>query len=235
MDKPNKVAAIIVAAGEGIRMGTAQRKQYVMMGNRPVLAHSLCAFEECDAIDEIFLVIPKGDEQFCQNEIVGPLRLMKPLHLVSGGGTRQDSVFNGLKVTDGRFHLVAIHDGVRPFVRVEHLAQCVEVAEKYGGCIPTIEPTDTVKTVDEEDRVVVTLKRHLLRLAQTPQTFHYDLILGAHRAAQEEGYVGTDDAELVEKYGGVVKVIPGDPNNIKVTTPLDLKIAEALLMPQSAE
>jgi 2-C-methyl-D-erythritol 4-phosphate cytidylyltransferase len=229
MDKRKRVAAIIVVAGEGVRMGTAEKKQYMILGNRPVLAHTLAAFERSDAIEEVFVVIPEGDHDFCQENIIAPLALTKEIHLVSGGPTRQDSVFNGLGATGGRFDLVAIHDGVRPLVRVEQIAECVRVAEKYGACIPATEARDTIKTVDEEDRVVVTMKRHMIRMAQTPQVFYYNLIFGAHLAAQKEHYVGTDDAELVELCGEVVKVIAGDPRNIKITVPEDLKVAEALL------
>ena len=230
MDRPNNVAAIIVVAGEGVRMGTPQRKQYLPIGGRPVLAHTLSVFEQCDAIEEIFVVIPEGDHEYCQERVVTPLAPTKRIHLVSGGPTRQGSVFNGLSATEGRFDLVAIHDGVRPLVRVEQIAECVRVAEKYGACIPAIEARDTIKTVDEEDRVVVTMKRHMIRMAQTPQVFYYNLILGAHLAAQKENYVGTDDAELVELCGEVVQVIPGDPGNIKITLPADLRVAEALLL-----
>lgn len=229
MGRSDRVAAIIVAAGKGVRMGTAQRKQYAMLGNRPVLAHTLSAFERCNAIEEIFVVIPEGDHELCRKEIVKPLKPQKAVHLVSGGPTRQASVFNGLKATDDQFNLVTIHDGVRPLVRVEQISESVSVAQKYGGCIPAVQAADTVKRVDEQDRVVRTLNRSMIRMAQTPQTFYYRLILSAHITAQEKDYVGTDDAELVELCGEVVKVIQGDPHNIKITTPEDFKIAEALL------
>jgi 2-C-methyl-D-erythritol 4-phosphate cytidylyltransferase len=229
MARSNQVAAIIVVAGEGLRMGAPQRKQYLPIGDRPVLAHTVSVFEQCNAVAEIFIVVPEGDQDLCQELVISPLAPTKEIHLVSGGPTRQDSVFNGLKATEGRFDLVAIHDGVRPLVRVEQVDECVRVAEKYGACIPAVEATDTIKTVDEQDRVVVTMKRHMIRMAQTPQVFYYNLILGAHLAAQKEGYVGTDDAELVELCGEVVKVVPGEARNIKITVPEDLKVAEALL------
>lgn len=225
----NTVAAVIVGAGQGTRMGTQSKKQYMMLGNRPVLAHTLLAFEKCDAIDEIFLVIPGGDDAFCKKEIIDPLRPNKPIHLVSGGSTRQESVYNGLKAIEAEFNLVVIHDAVRPFVKIEQIAECVRMAKKHGGCILALTASDTLKTVDEHDRVITTLKRDTIRMAQTPQAFNYDLILRAHVAAQKEAYVGNDDAELVEQRGEVVKVIPGDPYNIKITTPEDLKLAEALL------
>ncbi len=225
----NSIAAIIVGAGEGIRMGTGVRKQYMMLGNRPVLAHTLLAFEKCDAIEQIFLVIPSSNDRFCKKEIIDPLKIRKPVRLVSGGATRQVSVYNGLKAIDGRCDLIVIHDGVRPFVRIDHIAECVRIADQYGSCILALPAKATIKRVDDQGRVIVTMKRHMLRIAQTPQAFRYNLILGAHIAAQEEGYVGTDDAELVERCGGVVKVMSGDPSNIKITTPEDLKLAEALL------
>ncbi len=225
----NRVAAVIVAAGQGTRMGITAKKQYMMLGDRPVLAHTLLAFEKCDAVEEIFLVIPRGDDPFCKKEIIDPLKPIKPIHLVSGGATRQESVYNGLKAIDGRFGLVVIHDGVRPLIKIDRITECVGVAKKYGGCILAVAASDTIKTVDEHGRVIATMKRHTIRMAQTPQAFDYNLILGAHVAAQKKACVGTDDAELVELCGEVVKVIPGDPYNIKITTPEDLKLAEALI------
>jgi 2-C-methyl-D-erythritol 4-phosphate cytidylyltransferase len=225
-----RAVAIIVGAGQGVRMGSDIRKQYMMLGERPVLAHAVLAFEQCDAIEAIFLVIPLGDEEVCKREVISPLQLQKPVTLVTGGATRQESVFNGLRAVDGQSDLVAIHDGVRPLVRIEDISECVKTAEKYGGCILALEASDTIKTVDVEDRVVVTMKRHMIRMAQTPQAFRYGLILEAHITAQKEGYVGTDDAELAERRGEGIKVVPGDPYNIKITTPEDLKLAEALLM-----
>jgi 2-C-methyl-D-erythritol 4-phosphate cytidylyltransferase len=224
-----KAVAIVVGAGKGIRMGSDTKKQYVMLRDRPVLAHAVLAFEKCDAIEGIFLVIPAGDDVICEKEIIDPLQLKKPITIVPGGKTRQESVFNGLRAVDGQCELVAIHDGVRPLVRIADISKCVEMADIHGGCIVALAPSDTVKTVDVEDRVVVTLKRHMIRMAQTPQVFRYDLILRAHTAAQKENYVGTDDAELAERCGEVVKVIEGDPYNIKITTPQDLKLAEAIL------
>ena len=228
-DQRDTVAAVIVGAGQGTRMGTQVRKQYMMLGNLPVLAHTLLAFEKCNVVEAIFLVIPEEDDAFCKKEIIDPLTPTKPIHLVSGGARRQESVYKGLKAVDANFNIVVIHDGVRPLIRIERIAECVRVAQEYGGCILAIPSSDTVKTVDERDRVVTTLKRDVIRMAQTPQAFDYDIILGAHVAAQKDAYLGNDDAELVEQFGKAVKVIPGDPYNIKITTPEDLKLAEAHL------
>lgn len=211
-------------------MQSVARKQYMMLGDRPVLAHTLDAFQECRVVEAIYLVIPEGDDSFCKREIIEPLRLTKPIRLVSGGATRQESVYNGLNAMDEQFGLVVIHDGVRPFVTPDHIAECIRVAREHGGCILGIPASDTMKTVDDDGRVVTTLKRDVIRMAQTPQAFVYKLIIRAHLAAQKESYVGSDDAELMEKCGEVVRVIPGDPHNIKITTPEDLKLAEALLL-----
>jgi len=227
--RANKTAAIVVGAGQGIRMGTQTKKQYMMLGDRPVLAHTLLAFEKCESVDEIFLVIPEGDDSFCEEKIIDPLTPGKSIRLVPGGPTRQASVYHALKAVNGRFDLVVIHDAVRPFIEVDKISECVKTAEKYGACIVAAAATDTVKTVDEDDHVLLTMKRHRIRMAQTPQAFHYDLILRAHEVALKEGYLGTDDAELVERVGGRVKVISGHPHNIKITTPEDLKLAQALL------
>jgi 2-C-methyl-D-erythritol 4-phosphate cytidylyltransferase len=230
MTVPHKrTVAIIVGAGQGVRMGSNTRKQFMMLGDRPVMAHAVLAFDKCDAVEEILLVIPEGDEGVCKKEVLDPLQLQKPVSMVAGGATRQESVLNGLRAIDGQCTLVAIHDGVRPLVRVEDIAECIKMAGKYGGCILALEASDTMKTVDVEDRVIVTMKRDMIRMAQTPQAFQYDLILEAHIAAEKEGYAGTDDAELAERCGEVVKAIPGDPYNIKITTPEDLKLAEVLL------
>jgi 2-C-methyl-D-erythritol 4-phosphate cytidylyltransferase len=227
--RANRTAAIVVGAGQGIRMGTRTKKQYMMLGDRPVLAHTLLAFEKCELVEKIFLVIPEGDDSFCQEKIIDPLKPGKPICLVPGGPTRQASVYHALKAVNGKFDLVVIHDAVRPFIEVDRISVCVKTAEKYGGCIVAAAATDTVKTVDEDEHVLFTMKRHRIRMAQTPQAFHYDLIFRAHEVALKEDYLGTDDAELVERVGGRVKVISGHPYNIKITTPEDLKLAQALL------
>jgi 2-C-methyl-D-erythritol 4-phosphate cytidylyltransferase len=229
MDASSKAAAIIVAAGEGLRMGGGDKKQFVLLGDRPVMAHCLCAFEACDVVEEVFVVIAEGDRTLCRERVISPLRLKKKIHLIPGGATRQASVFNGLRATEERFPVVAIHDAVRPLIKSEQIAECVRVAETHGACIPVIPATDTVKRVDEESRVVATLNRQMIRMAQTPQAFQYWLIYKAHLAAREEGRRATDDAELVERCGGMVRVVAGDPYNIKITVPTDLKVAEALL------
>jgi 2-C-methyl-D-erythritol 4-phosphate cytidylyltransferase len=229
MVENKSVAAIIVAAGKGLRMNMAQKKQYITLGSLPVLSHTLSSFDSCDVIEAIFLVIPKKDRSLCQRDILEPLDICKPVHVVSGGATRQESVLNGLKATEGKFQFVAIHDGVRPLVKPEKIKECVLVGKKFGACILAVPASDTVKTIDKKNCVVSTVERQKVRIAQTPQVFSYEDILEAHLAARRNGYVATDDAELLENQGGIVKVIAGDPVNIKITTREDLKIAQTLL------
>lgn len=228
----SSVAAIIVAAGRGLRMGMPQKKQYLMLCGRPVIAHTLLAFDRCDAIKEIFLVIGKEDRETCKSQILAAEKLNKPIHLVSGGEQRQQSVLNGLIAMGECFEWVAIHDGVRPMVTPKDISQYIHAAEKNGALIPANLPADTVKQVNGDDYVTATLNRPSLRMVQTPQVFRYSIIWKAHHLAQSEGYTGTDDAELVERMGIAVKVVQGRPDNIKITTPADIIIAQALISAQ---
>jgi 2-C-methyl-D-erythritol 4-phosphate cytidylyltransferase len=149
--------------------------------------------------------------------------------LVIGGARRQDSVYNSLKTIETDDGVVLIHDGVRPFVNPEHLVACIKGAQKHGACILGIPTFDTVKHVDSKNEIIRTQKRDTLWLAQTPQAFQLKLIKEAHDIAKHEGFMGTDDASLVERLGKVVKIISGSRSNIKITSQEDLKLAQALL------
>lgn len=223
------VSAIIVAAGQGIRMKGTMRKQYLDLSGRPVLAHSIMTFDSCSLVDEILLVIPKEDVEYCQNKILSLFDLNNQINLVCGGDKRQDSVYNGLKATTKNTETVVIHDGVRPFIQPEDLKQCILVSKKYGACILGTPASDTLKRADKSNIIETTLSRENIWLAQTPQAFKYDLILKAHETARRDGYVGTDDASLVERMGEDVKIINGGKFNIKITKKEDLDIAKLML------
>ena len=223
------VSAIIVAAGKGLRMNKDVPKQYLSLGDRPILGHTLLVFDTCDRIDEVFVVIPAEDFDFCGKNVIAPLGLQKRIRLVSGGDRRQDSVYNGLKALDQKTDLVVIHDGVRPFVKSDELEACIDGAVKFGACILGIPASDTLKRVDGTGLIGETLARDNIWLAQTPQVFQYDLILKAHEAARRDGVSGTDDAFLVERLGIEVRIITGNKNNIKITTREDLAVARAIL------
>jgi 2-C-methyl-D-erythritol 4-phosphate cytidylyltransferase len=222
------VSAIIVAAGKGIRMKGTMRKQYLDLSGRPVLAHSIMTFDSCGLVDEIFLVIPKEDVEYCQNKILSLLDLNNQINLVCGGAKRQDSVYNGLKAITKNTDTVVIHDGVRPFIQPDEIEECILVSKKYGACILGTPASDTLKRVDKSDIIETTLSRENIWLAQTPQVFRFDLILKAHETARRDGYVGTDDASLVERLGEDVKIINGGRFNIKITKKEDLAIAKAM-------
>jgi 2-C-methyl-D-erythritol 4-phosphate cytidylyltransferase len=224
----NKVYAIIVAAGKGLRLQGVLRKQYLALDGVPILRHTLNTIDGCEQVNQIILVAPKEDLDFCRNEFLMSSELQKDVRLVAGGSERQDSVFNGLNAIESDDGIVLIHDGVRPFVRRSHLTACINGAAEFGACILGIPAFDTVKQVSSTNEITQTLKRDNLWLAQTPQAFQLKLIKKAHEAAKQEGFVGTDDASLVERLGEVVKIIPGSRSNIKITDREDLKLAQAL-------
>ena len=222
------VSAIIVAAGKGSRMKGTMRKQYLDLSGRPVLAHSIMAFDSCSLIEEIFLVVPKDDVEYCQKNILSLLDLKNQINLVHGGAERQNSVYNGLQSITKNTETVVIHDGVRPFIQPKDIKICIFGAKKYGACILGTPASDTLKRVDKTDIVETTLPRENIWLAQTPQAFQYELILKAHETARRDGYVGTDDASLVERLGKDVKIINGSRFNIKITNKEDFAVVKAM-------
>jgi 2-C-methyl-D-erythritol 4-phosphate cytidylyltransferase len=225
----NMVAAIIVAAGKGVRMQDPLRKQYLPLAGLPILAHTLTVFAKCDLVGHIYLVIPQDDIDFCRENILDRIKLGDNVTLVAGGSRRQESVYRGLQHIDPACRIVIIHDGVRPFVQHDQLAACINGAGKFGSCILGVPAYDTLKQVDKSGNIVNTIARDAIWLAQTPQAFRYDLIKRAHDQARLDGFQGTDDASLVERLGEAVKILRGSRSNIKITHKEDLKIARALL------
>lgn len=223
------IHALIVAAGLGNRMGSHKPKQYLLLNGQAILAYTIKAFDDCDAIDHIYIAIPKDDHTYCQNEIINTMELRTPVVLVDGGVRRQDSVCNGLKALVSTEGLVLIHDGVRPLVSLDLIKACIEGGQRHGACVPALPVHDTLKRVNARGHIEETIPRDGLYLAQTPQAFHVALIIKAHAEAQKHGWVATDDASLVEMLGEKVHIIPGTQENIKVTTPPDLNRAEAYL------
>ncbi len=223
------VVAIIVAAGQGLRMQNSLRKQYLPLADLPILAHTLTVIDDCDLVDHISLVIPQEDFDFCRNNILDPLKPTHPVELIAGGTRRQESVYLGLQQIAPDCDVVVIHDGVRPFVDPGQFTACISGARDYGACILGIPAYDTLKQVDPFDNIVATVARDSIWLAQTPQAFRYELIKKAHDQARLDGYRGTDDASLVERLGQTVKILRGSRNNLKITTEEDLKFARALL------
>ncbi len=221
--------AIIVAGGIGARMGSKTRKQYLSIDNTPIIIHTLRAVDAALSVTHIILVVPLDDIEFVERHILSGMCLSTPIQVTAGGKSRQASVYNGLLAVGDPESLVVIHDGVRPFITGEEIDRSVETAQKFGACIFAVPAHDTLKIVQSDKTITRTLERQHVWHAQTPQTFQYHLIKMAHEKAIREGFEGTDDAMLVERAGGIVKVLPSHHRNIKITSPEDLKMAEAIM------
>lgn len=224
-----KNSVIIVAAGSGKRMKSAIAKQYIELKGRTILSYTVETFEKSDNIDEIILVTSQEAIDFVTKNIVNKYQFTKVKAVVAGGAERQDSVYNGLKKVSKDTDVVLIHDGVRPFVNDSYITKLESIAMEFGACVLGAPVKDTIKICDSEGYIVDTPNRSTLWLAQTPQCFKYDVIINAYEKAYKAGYTGTDDSVLVEKTGVKVKMVEGDYNNIKITTPEDLYIGEVIL------
>jgi 2-C-methyl-D-erythritol 4-phosphate cytidylyltransferase len=226
------VAALIAAAGSGKRMGTGEKKPYLTLDGKPILAHTLSAFERCPLIDEVVLIVSKGDVRYAKVSIVQAFRCKKVGKVVEGGVRRQDSVWEGIKTLKGSYSLVMVHDGVRPFVSQEILENSIRETIHYGATVTAVPVKDTIKVVSKQAKVIETIDRSRVWAVQTPQTFKSDIVVMAYEKAFEDGFYGTDDSSLVERLGIKVKIIPGSYDNIKITTPSDLALGEAILKKQ---
>lgn len=220
------VAAVVTAAGAGVRMGSRIPKQYLALNGMPILARTLMAFEKHPLVDRIVVTVPPGDEALCREQVLNPFDFKKVIEVVAGGATRQASVYNGLNRVEDT-DIVAIHDGVRPLVSAEVITATISAAESTGAALACVPIRDTVKKRTGE--FLETIPRADLWLAHTPQTFRTVLILEAHRRALEDGFIGTDDAMLVERLGLPVEVVEDSEDNIKITTAEDLELAGMLL------
>lgn len=222
--------AIVLAGGSGKRMGTRVHKQYLLMGGKPVLYYSLKAFQDSDFIDEIVLVAGKGEEEYCRNEIVEKYGLTKVRKITAGGRERYESVWNGIKESSDRGYIY-IHDGARPFVDSEIISRAYECVAEAKACAAGMPAKDTIKVVDESGLVTDTPDRSRLWTVQTPQVFDAGMIKRAYSMLMEKGNITvTDDAMVVEQMlEHPVKMFLGSYENIKITTPEDLKIAEVFL------
>ena len=219
-----KCGAVIVAAGSASRMGGID-KVMAQLGGEPMIARTVRQFQECDAISEIVVVT--------REDLIVPIMSLckdmdKVTAVVAGGKSRQESVHLGLNALSDRVRLAAIHDGARPLVTWQVIDRAVRAANTYGAAAPAIAVKDTIKVV-QGGVVKNTPDRASLQAVQTPQVFDFDLLRGALKHAEQTGAQVTDDCSAVELMGMSVKIVEGDERNIKVTTPMDLKIAQMLL------
>ena len=224
---------IIVAGGKGLRMGSDIPKQFLPIGGKPVLMRTLERFREYSAELQIILVLPEAQQAYWR-ELCKQYNFPLPLEgaegglyqLANGGQTRCHSVQNGLaKVPDDAQGVVGVHDGVRPFPSIEVIKNCYETARTKKAVIPVIPVVETVRHLEGEKSV--TVPRGDYRLVQTPQTFDIQLLKAANRQPYNDGF--TDDASVVESYGYEITLVEGNRENIKITTPYDMKIAEVLI------
>lgn len=219
-----RCGAVIVAAGSASRMGGID-KVMAPLGGTPMVARTVAAFQNCDAIAEIVIVT--------RPDLIRPISVLcagmdKVRAVVAGGSSRQESVWLGLNALSEGIQLAAIHDGARPLVSNLVIDRTVRAANSYGAAAPAVPVKDTIKVV-KGGLVEKTPDRATLQAVQTPQVFDFDLLRGALKQAEEEKAAVTDDCSAVERLGMKVKIVEGDERNLKVTTPMDLKIAEMLL------
>jgi len=237
-----KVSVILPAAGLGTRMGKTpqpekggvSRKQFMLLEGQPILVHTVRKFASSPLVSEIVIATRAEDMEWVR-ELLAELAQIKPVRLVEGGESRQQSVENALAVIDPETDLVAVHDAVRPFIDLATIDKVIQEAAVTGAAIVGIVPVDTVKLA-HLNKVRQTLTRERLILTQTPQVFRYSLLRQGFQKAREDGFTGTDESSLVERLEQVeVSVVPGSDRNIKITRPTDMDLARLFLSLETAE
>lgn len=227
-----KITAIILAAGKGTRMQSEMPKQYLPLLGKPILFYSLQAFEQ-SAVDEIILVTGKEEQEYCKKEIIEKYKFQKVVHIAEGGAERYDSVYQGLLAAKGAEYIL-IHDGARPLITTDIIYTAIQEVKKKGACVVGMPVKDTIQLVTSEQIIEFTPIRKRTWIAQTPQCFEYSVVLSAYKKAIEHKDSSiTDDAMVVMRYGNrEVSMIEGSYENIKVTTPEDILLAELFLNQQ---
>ena len=221
-----RIIAIILAAGSGVRMQSAVNKHLLLLAGKPVIVHTLMAFERCAALDAIVLVTSEENIAAYQ-ALIAEYGIGKVNRIVLGGDTRQASAYNGLREA-GDCDIVLLHDGARPLIAQTEIEAVIRDAAEHGGAVVAVPAKDTTVRA-REGFIEAQLERSTLWQVQTPQGFRTTIIREAYEAAMRDGVQSTDDTGLVTRLGGAVKITPGSYTNIKITTPEDLAIAEALL------
>lgn len=236
-----KVAVILPAAGMGTRMGRSpaektgtSRKQFMLLDGSPILLHTIRKFVAAPQVHEIVVALRPEDMNWVR-ELIELNRFAKPVRVVEGGNSRQQSVENALATIEPGTDLVAVHDAVRPFIDLQTIEKVIDTAAETGAAIVGIVPVDTVKQV-QKSKVTATIPRERLTLAQTPQVFRYELLREAFAKARDDGYIGTDESSLVERLETAeVTVVLGSDRNIKITKPSDMELARLFLAEEAAQ
>ncbi|MCL0047041.1 2-C-methyl-D-erythritol 4-phosphate cytidylyltransferase [Thermodesulfovibrionales bacterium] len=233
--RKDKIVAIVPAAGLGKRFGYGKSKTFHSLFEKPVIIWSLEALQSVEEITEIVLVL-KEEDLVSGSNLIENYNITKVSYIVPGGKERQDSVCNGIKILGDKTSVAVIHDGARPLVEKDLIRRTIMELKGFDGVIAGVPAKDTIKEGRRQGTEIVvskTLNRHILWSIQTPQAFHFQKIKDAYERAVTEKYYATDEAALIERYGGKVKVIMGSYRNIKITTAEDIYIAEALLSTQA--
>ncbi|MGL4911702.1 MAG: 2-C-methyl-D-erythritol 4-phosphate cytidylyltransferase [Romboutsia sp.] len=223
---------VIVAAGTGSRMKMDINKQFIKLNDKEIIAYTIEKFYENKNIQDIVVVIKEEEFEFFKSQIISKYGF-ENIKIAFGGNERQDSVYNGLKALDEKCKIVLIHDGARPFVSEEIIANSITEAINNKAVVVGVSVKDTIKVVDSDNNIVETPDRSKLWAVQTPQTFVYQVLLKSYEDAFKDNFYGTDDAMLVERIGYKVKIIQGSYNNIKITTQEDLNIGTQILKVQN--
>ncbi len=225
-----KCVAIIAAAGDGKRFSNTNSKLLASIKGKPLLYHTLEKFEKVDRIDKIILVIRANDSKKIEKNIINKANFTKLKSIVFGGSTRQQSVYNGLMEISDNDGIVLIHDGARPFISNKLIVELIENLNNFDGIIPAVPASDTVKKLVLHQMLVEkTVNRDEIWMAQTPQVFRIDQAKKCYQKAIEDNIQFTDDSSIIEYYGGKVAVIKGNEQNIKITTKVDLSLANVLV------
>lgn len=225
-----KTIAIITAAGKSRRMGGVNKMLLPLLG-KPILAHTIERFEQCGAIDEIVIIASKQAIREYQ-KIIKDYAFQKVKQIVEGGETRMESIANGLRAIR-KCDYVLIHDGARPFIKIKTVNKLLEEAKIHGAAVVGVKPKDTIQSINKDGFVLKTFDRSKLLAVHTPVVARYELVLKAREKAEKEGILnidGYEDSALLARFGQLVKIVQGDYENIKITTPEDVYLAERILM-----
>jgi 2-C-methyl-D-erythritol 4-phosphate cytidylyltransferase len=222
------VVVIVPAAGRGERFSPDANKPFAELLGKPLLCWALEALEASGMVAEIIPVLKEEDMEK-GTRMVEEFSISRVNRIARGGKKRQDSVLNALRLVEDSSQVVLVHDGARPMLDAMLIKRTLDGLSGYDGAVAAVLPKDTIKEANEDGVVANTPRRHLLRAVQTPQAFPFDTIMDAYLRADKDGFIGTDDSALVERQGGRINLVEGSYENIKITTPEDLEIAELLL------
>jgi 2-C-methyl-D-erythritol 4-phosphate cytidylyltransferase len=224
-----RVVVIVPAAGAGTRIGGSVKKQFLLLRDKPIIAHTLQRFEHCSDVDEIAVAVP--EQQIAEMEsIVSRYRLHKVSMVTVGGEKRQDSVYNALRrLSLGPSDIVLVHDGVRPFVESRRITHAIKACKEYDAAVLAVQPKDTIRRSRSGNFFDQTLDRNALWLVQTPQAFKGTLLMKAFKKAKADKFYGTDEAVLVERIGVKARIVEGSYDNIKITTQEDIELGQLIL------